>query len=250
MKIRSTPFRITLAALALLVGVSAAAHAQTVINSLPYVISEGGQYVLNSNLVMSQTTGTGIQINASNVTIDFQDHYMSGPSSGNTPVYGIYAKERANIVIKNGTISHFNYGVNLDSNGDNTTTNAVDARVENMRIAHCSAVGVALYHQPSARILDCQISQIGLSNSTGSNAGIYVVGPQVTIQGNTVSDITAGPGLGHWCILADNGVFIRQNQLSNGSDAVRLGIYQDNLCYQCTNLFTGGIDAGGNYSQN
>ena len=251
MKTRSFLFLSTLAALAGLLGTTSTARSQTVISSLPYTITTGGLYVLNGNLSSAQTGGNLITINASNVTIDFQDHFISGPSSGGVPANGIYAIERANIVIKNGTISHCNYGLYFESStNNNATTNAVNARVDTMRVAHCLEDGICLNHQPSARITNCQVSQIGTSTSTRYTAGIETIGPEVTVQGCSVSDITAGSGINAYCIFADNGVFVRQNQLSNGTDAVRFGIYQDNLCYQCTNLFTGGTDGGGNTSSN
>ena len=118
-----------------------------------------------------------------------------------------------------------------------------------MRVAHCTAEGITLFSQPSALITNCQISQIGTSSSNSYTAGINIAGPGVTVQGNSVSNVVAGSGLNAYCIYAEDGVFVRQNQLSSGTDAVRLGIYQDNLCYHCPNYFTGGIDAGGNFHQ-
>ena len=137
------------------------AHAQTVITALPYTITSGGADVLNANLGSSQTSGNLITVDAANVTIDFQDHYITGlAGSTSQSTIGVYASERSNITLKNGTISHCEYGLLLTGNGS-ATTNSVDHQVDNMRVTYCTFTGVEIVASPVSRVTNCQVSQTG-----------------------------------------------------------------------------------------
>jgi hypothetical protein len=94
--------------LAALICVPAIIHAATVINSLPYKITEPGSYVLEGNLT---TAGAGIEIKASNVSINLNGYTLSGDSDE----IGINAlKEINNITVQNGAITGFGQGVTLN----------------------------------------------------------------------------------------------------------------------------------------
>ncbi len=221
---------------------TAAARAQTVITSLPYTITGSGLYVLNSNLSSPATSGNLITVNVSNVTIDFQNHFISGPV-GNTSqtTYGIYAYEQSNLTIKNGTIAHCFAGISIDGN-DEGDTNSLDHQIDNMRVTHCSSYGIYLRASPASRITNCQVSQIGYS---GANVayGIAAYNDGTTISGSVISTVTATTAYG---ILAGTGSFARQNTVSYAGYGVYGGKYQDNLTTGCTYPYSGGTDAGGN----
>lgn len=221
---------------------AAAAHAQTVIDSLPYTITANGTYVLNGNLNSSQTSGNLISINASNVTIDFQGHYIAGAVNNTSQTtVGISASERSNLTIKNGTIAYCSIGILIGGDGS-ATTNSVDHQIDNMRVTYCYYVGIYLSNNPATRVTNCQVSQGGFTGANGAY-GIAAIGAGATIEGNVVSSITGTPSTG---ILAGTGSFVRQNTVSNATTGVSGGKYQDNLTANCTTTYTGGIDAGGN----
>lgn len=248
MQIRFSTLRRPLLAAAVLLSCAAGTgHAQTVISSLPYTITTGGSYVLNANLISTATTGNLITINASNVTLDMQDHFIAGPS--NTPastLMGIYANEKSNVTIKNGTIAFCYEGVFLLGN-NTATTNAVDARVENLRVTYCYYTGIDMNYLPSSRVVNCQVSQIGGSTATANDTvGINAVGEGITIQGNAVSNVKAPTGGSSYCIFSDTGNFARSNQVSHASFGIDFGLYQDNLAHACTTPFSDGTDGGGN----
>ena len=232
---------LTFAAAALL-GASATVHAQTVITSLPYTITAKGLYVLNQDLSSSQTSGNLITVNASNVTIDFQGHFISG-AVGNTSqtTYGIYASERSNLTVRNGTIAHCQRGVYLNGNGS-ATTNSVNHQVDNLRVTYCYQIGIQIAYGPGSRITNCQVSQTGYSGAV-QTLGIYVAGEGTVIQNNVVSNVTANGG-NSYGIITDG--FSRQNVVSNAYYGVYDGKYQDNLTTGCTYPFTNGTNAGGN----
>ncbi len=170
---------LTLAATSL-IGVTATA--QTVINSLPYTITTAGEYVLGSNLSSPLTSGNLITVNASNVTLDLQGHYPSGPTSASSnSVYGIYASERANLTVRNGTVSHCYVGVGLTGNGDASTTNNLNQAVDGLRVSHCK-FGISLSVAPGSTVTNCKVTQI-------SADGINVDGAGSTVQGCVLSQI-------------------------------------------------------------
>ena len=149
----------TLLPLALLLASAAVSFAQTVITSLPYTITAKGLYVLNGDLSSSQTSGSLITVAASNVTIDLQGHYLSGPASygssyTNDSFYGVYPYERANVTIRNGTISHCRDGNYLTGNGNDNTTNNLGQILDSLRVNHC-VVGILLEHAPGSRVTNC-----------------------------------------------------------------------------------------------
>ena len=242
---RSSRFHVALAALAslaVLLCAPAATRAQTVISSLPYTITVSGNYVLSGDLASTQTSGNLIEIDASNVTLDMQDYYISG-GSGTT---GIYAYEQGKLTIRNGTISKCDYGIVIQGNGTATTNNTVN-QIDNIRVRGCSIIGIDLEESPSSRITNCQLAQIGNSSVSGP-IGINVNGPAVTVQGNSVSVLTGASGAPTYCIFVDPGTFVRGNQVSGATFGVQGGIYQLNLADNCTTPFDGGVDGGSNVS--
>lgn len=81
----------------------------TKINSVPYTISTPGFYYLDRNLT---STGNGIIVSSSNVTIDLMGFTITGPSGGGN--YGISTEgtqEINNVEIRNGTITKFLTGI-------------------------------------------------------------------------------------------------------------------------------------------
>ena len=211
--------------LALLLASAVADSAQTVINSLPYTITTKGLYVLNNDLDSTQTSGNLITVNASNVTIDLQGHYLSGPSNGSSNgAYGIHASERANLTIRNGTISHCNEGIYLEGNNNASTTNNLNHSLDNLRVSHCTN-GITLAVAPGSTVTNCKLTQI-------SNDGISVIGAGSTVQGCLLGQI-GSVGIQ----LDDNGSFARQNTISNAVYGIYGGKYQDNLTSSCTMPF-------------
>ena len=93
---------------------------QTVINSVPYTISQSGSYVLNKDLLYTSPTGTAITITSGNVTLDFAGHLLDGLGGGpGTIAAGVQIgsdndpSTYSNVTIKNGTIVGFSIGITL-----------------------------------------------------------------------------------------------------------------------------------------
>jgi parallel beta-helix repeat protein len=81
------------------------------------VIPVDGQ-VFNSNTVLAPGTYNlprGVSIGAANVTLDLNRATLVGSGGSGTPAYGVTAIGRNNVVIKNGTIRGYYYGVRVES---------------------------------------------------------------------------------------------------------------------------------------
>ena len=232
-----------LAALALIGATTAQAQEPKVIDYLPYTISASGPYVLNTSLSSSQASGNLITVAVSNVSIDLQGNFISGPV-GNTAqtTNGIYGREVNNVTVKNGTVANVRNGINLIGNGS-ATTNNLNHELDHLRITHCNYSGISLLYAASATVTNCKISSIGISGNTGTSIAINIFGKGVTVQNCAISQ---GLGSYSYGISSEAGSFARQNTISGFTYGVYGGTYQDNLTYGCTTAFSGGVDAGGN----
>lgn len=246
--------RLLSAAVVALAG-AGAAHAQTVnplpaptiITSAPYTISAPGYYQLGADLNSSQTSGNIIEIAASNVTLDFAGHYISGPTSTpNQQTVGVYATNRANLKIQNGTIANCRQGINL-SGPNSSATNFLNARILNMVVTRCYQTGIGLLYATSPEVNGCLVSNIG-GTTTAANAD----GVGISTDGNnggkvlncSVSNISAvGSGTAY---AIYNPGFAKNNYLSRAGIGIIYGKYQDNLTLNVTTPFLNGTDAGGN----
>jgi len=80
---------------------------QTVSTTFPVVINQPGSYVLTSNIVVSGSDVNAIEITTDNATLDLNGHAIVGPGSGLGK--GIYANNKNNIAVMNGTVREFGH---------------------------------------------------------------------------------------------------------------------------------------------
>src|SRR5262249_10841690 len=78
--------------------------------NLPYRINVSGCYVLKANLIVPDANTTAIKVNVPNVTIDLNNHEVSGPNTCPGAVctasgtgIGIDAANRKDVIVMNGT---------------------------------------------------------------------------------------------------------------------------------------------------
>ena len=84
----------------------------TAIPSLPYTIITQGVYCLMKNLETNMPSGNAITIHTNNVVLDLKGFKIGGLAAGKgTLACGIYANQRQNITIRNGTVRGFYIGI-------------------------------------------------------------------------------------------------------------------------------------------
>ena len=189
--------------------VGAPGRVGTQITSLPYTISSAGFYYLAKDL---SVTGGGITVEADNVTIDLMGFCITGAGVG-TAGHGIeLAGTRANVEIRNGSITNFGgAGVYAPSTSNNI-------RVLGLRVNN-SAYGINLNGKNDS-VLNCSVF-------ANAQTGIHVKNGSL-VKGNHVYN-NGGNGIGtDWCNMVINNV-VQDNYhgivVSSGSSVM------DNMVY-------------------
>ena len=199
---------------------SADSFGQTIISSVPYTISAPGNYVLGSNLTYSSAAGAAITILSSNVTLDLAGHYLYHPGTPTSNV-GVYVHNAGNVIIQNGIIAVFYYGVYIEHTGG-TALNSGDI-VQDLRLTNVTW-GVVLATVTGSIVRNNQITST--SNGT-SGEGIDIFGG----GGNLVSgNVFSGFNLG---VFAQGDNYFLENMVSNcafgfdlsGSDKYRFNTH-------------------------
>ena len=208
---------------------SADSFGQTMINSVPYTISALGNYVLGSNLTYSSAAGAAITILSSNVTLDLAGHYLYFPGTPTSNV-GVYVHNAGNVIIQNGIIAVFHYGIYIEHTGG-TALNTGDI-VENLRLTNVN-YGVVLTTVAGSIVRNNQITSL----TAGLGIGIDIVGSGGNlVSGNVISGFDVG-------VDAFGNNYFLENMVSNCVDGFLLSTtdkYRFNTTFNCTTPFSGG----------
>lgn len=155
-----------------------------------FTISQSGSYYLTGNRVAS---GTGITVEANDVTIDLMGYSLIG---GTGSYCGIHMDGRSNVEVRNGTVRNFALGV-YDASYDSKQT-----RVINIRAVSNGTYNIYLKGRGSL-VKDCTAS--------GASTGIMAAANNITVTGNTVCDNQNwGIYVGVGCTVTDNTVYNNQ----------------------------------------
>ncbi|WP_339484251.1 calcium-binding protein [Pseudomonas sivasensis] len=224
-------------------------NSTTLIGSVPYTISKPGNYKLERSL---QSDRNGIEILASNVTIDLDQHTINGPTEGDNTGFGIFSFGQSNITIKNGFIRGFQYGVYLSGLSDLAThSSMLEGRnhlVNRMDIRFSTFRGIRVEGEKSV-ISDNVISDIG-GDTTIENAyamGIETYGKDVLIQNNSIMEVRGqgiqdiGEGVGISLSRYGEGSVVDNNKVANRE----FEISSDSPAWQSRSRSTYGIWVGG-----
>lgn len=248
---------------------SAAVPPCIAITYVPFEIIEEGVYCFTGNL--ETTDQDGITISADNVTINLNGWTLDGLSSGNaTTSNGIFAYQRKNITIRNGTIRGYLHGIFLDDESPYTTSQghliedirsdkntmrgiAVNGRDYIIRRNHVIdtggtsqpgiIVGIILVG-PSGHVLNNDISKTS-GRSTHQARALYLFEAHGSlVEGNRIDDVSSevGATLGIR-IQNSNDVLVRGNNITNMSNGISYfsstGKYMNNLTSNVTVPFSG-----------
>lgn len=151
---------------------------RTPIGVLPFTIRDAGAYYLTTNLTGVAGTN-GISIEASDVTLDLEGFVLRGvPNS----LRGVsVAGGQVNIVIRNGSIGHWQTGVDVRS--------ASQCRVESVRASANTTFGIAV--GPASAVVSCTaVANQGIGIAVGEGSAVT----DCLTRGNGAHGINADPG--------------------------------------------------------
>lgn len=153
---------------------------RTPITNIPYTITQPGTYYLVSNLT---STTDGVIIRTNDVVLDLMGFALSGDrsSSGDIGVYveGTNAAPIQDVVVRNGSIHDFGYGVRMD--------HSRAGRLEGLNVASNANGGIWLYGRygkcSGNTITDCAVHD-------NNEEGIIFYGYGGQCDGNTIDGCT------------------------------------------------------------
>jgi parallel beta-helix repeat protein len=223
------------------------------------------------------TSGNAITINVNNVVIDLNGRKLGGGAAGaGTEARGIYAYQRKNITIKNGTIRGFFRGIYLDDALPYTTSQG--HIIEDIRADMNTVYGIRVYGRgniirnnqvvdtggsslndfaygiaasgPGNRVLNNDVYETKETDA-GQGIGIHITyGDGNVVMNNRIGnqDFGTGDSYGIYTLYSDN-VIVKGNTISKmewgiAFNATATGLYGDNLASGCTSAFSGGTAAG------
>jgi hypothetical protein len=214
-----------LATLATLLFIPALTRAATVIDHVPYTITESGNYELHSSLIANGTDGIIVQ--AVEVVINLNGFTLTGSGGGNTTGVKVDAY---NVTVLNGRVANFSTEVALDGNFN---------KAQDLIIL-CDHVGVLSSGDENA-VVNCFIGGTG---KRGTAVGISVdAGSGTLVQNNQVSKCKTGVLSGKGNANAFNHNYVSNSD--TGLDLSDADCYQGNVVTSCNTAFKGGRAIGG-----
>ena len=236
---------------------AASARGETVnctpVTSVPTTIAASGVYCLTTDLDTSMTSGNAITIAANNVILDLNGHKLGGLAAGPaTDAMGVYAMERQNVTVRNGTIRGFGRAVFLD--GAILSQGHV---IEGIRADQNTIAGF-LVKGRGIIIRRNQVVATGGSTLNGPGSvptGIVAFGDGIRIVDNDVITVTkVGTAGTAWGILSElsTNVLVEDNRITSADVGLELfattGKYRRNLTSGVATPYLPGVstDAGNN----
>jgi nitrous oxidase accessory protein NosD len=175
------------------------------------------------------TSGNAIEITTDNVVINLNGHRLDGLAAGlSTNAMGIYAFQRKNITIKNGTIRGFAYGIVLDDIVAPYTASQGHI-IENIRADMNTTLGIGVLGQGSLIRNNMVVKTGDPANEIDVIIGIGVKGPGVRVLNNDIIETREKTNHSAYaiCILEAPGAVVENNRIGNASlgDGTSVGIY-------------------------
>jgi hypothetical protein len=186
----------------------------------PMTITRPGIYVLQQDILYNGN-GAAITINASNVTLDLNGYQIIGPGTSSNTAIGVYARNRDQITIRNGTVRGFMYGIYISDDSDRALSgNGFDQGrhvIENLRLIGNTFRGIRIEGRGNI-VRNNVVEDTGGTSVYSSPVvmGIESLGPGALIANNYVYAIR-GNGYGIAVTGYGGGTIIANNKLSNSS---------------------------------
>lgn len=233
---------------------------KTIINTLPYNITQSGSYLVVKDL----TGNAGITVNASDVAIDLNFYTLTG-SPGNTSIGINVTGTRTNVNVINGSLRNWSNGgiiAPTTSNGQFLNLNVLNNSADGMEVGSNNIISNCVANNNLFDGIDadinCTISNCTVSNnsdngieteqncsiencsaksnqSAGIRSGYNCVINNCNSTGNSGSGIEAGDGNKvNNCAASLNGAsgFVLANASYAGNNISRNNTLHGFLCYQ------------------
>ena len=194
----------------------------TVIESVPYSISQPGVYCLAksvSYITTSNSSTWAITIAADNVTLDLNSHSITGRLAGGVPdpapatmESGVYIHGGSrDVTVKNGTITGMAGGISISTSFDGTPQTGVI--IEDMHITDMNGYGISAYPW------GCNHCVIRNNDISRVFTGITVTrGDGLQVTNNTITGVSAVTNTVTYGITVSNAtnVQIEDNHIVGG----------------------------------
>jgi len=215
--------------LALIAGfLTTTARAETIncteITVIPMVITVQGVYCLKGNLATSLTVGNMIDIQTNNVTIDFNGFKLGGLAAGpGTLATGIFARDRKNITLRNGSVRGFFKGIYLDKSGTGISSGHL---IEDMLLDGNKAVGIQA--EGSGMIVRRnRVVNSGPTNNNSNVTGIFMRTASNSVIADNLVSGTSGTDFARGIVVTSSTLIeVRGNTILDARDATgKQGIF-------------------------
>jgi hypothetical protein len=155
-----------------------------------FTISRSGSYYLTGNRTNTTASSYGILVNANDVVIDLNGFTLSGAGAAD---FGIYAQNRTNLTLLNGTIRDFaSVGIIAPFGGNGHTISGVS-------VLNNRGIGIGLIAQ-GCRVINCLVEDnLG---GIGVRDGSLVAGNRIISNGGTQYGISADSN----CLITENAI--------------------------------------------
>lgn len=223
----------------------------TEITSLPITITQPGTYYLSRNWQLNLPGGNALTIAANDVIIDLNGHTIANSATPSSAV-GVYAQNKSNLTVRNGTLATFGVAVNIWTGWMPIS----GVLIEDLRITGCRNRGVSLTANSSI-VRRCRFDKLGGSTSPGSADAIFLSGGNNRVLDCDIADVkpngTNTFASAIYLYLGD--AIVERNRISSVPYGIyhdadgalsNKGKYRDNLTWNVSVPYSGGTDAGGN----
>lgn len=189
------------------------------IQSLPYLIDAPGCYELRGDLRIDDPAAAGILIRSSDVRLDLGGYQIIGPANLRGSGIGIAAEGARNVLIENGTVRGFLYGLRAEPGMNGATTGQFTIR--KISFLNNSFRG-ALINGSDTIVEDVKISNTGgtLLFPDSYAIGLELAGPNCRISRNQIVETyPVGKGRSMAIALTDDtgGCRLQENVLLNSA---------------------------------
>ena len=218
------------------------------VSSIPFTIKKSGVWCLKKNLTYSGTSDWAIRIKKHNVVLDLNGYRLYGSGGAASQASGIYASNRRNVTVRNGTVEGFYRGVHMDG----AVSDSAGHVVEYLRAVGNYFTGIQV-NGHSTIIRKNHVSKTG--DGDGTNAyGIYLNQSRgAHVYDNTVTHTSETAKAYGIAAISATEIVMRQNMVTYLLNATaRYGIHMqsvnDALAYEnhlLSSASTTGIRATG-----